>query len=70
MKLIDNWRRVALRSHSMWAQYLALIVLVMPEALFVLLGYDVASPRLWWSAGVFLSAYGVAGRLINQGLSR
>ena len=70
MKLIDNWRRVALRSHSMWAQYLALIVLVTPEALFWLLGYDVASPRLWWLAGVALSAYGVAGRLVNQGLSR
>lgn len=70
MQLVDNWQRIALRSHSMWAQYLALIVLLTPEALFLLLGYDVASPRLWWLAGVALSAYGVAGRLINQGLSR
>ena len=39
-----------------------------PEVLFWSLGYDVASPRLWWLAGVALSAYGVAGRLVNQGL--
>jgi hypothetical protein len=54
----------------MWAQYLALIVLLTPEVLFLALGYDVASPRLWWGAGVALSAYGVAGRIVDQGLSR
>ena len=68
MKLINNWKRVALRSHSMWAQYLALVCLVAPEAAFVLLGYDVASPRLWWSLGVVLSLYGVIGRIKDQGL--
>jgi len=68
--LIPNWRRIALRSHSMWAGYLGLVALVLPEALFWALGHDVASPRLWWLAGVALVAYGLAGRLIDQGLSR
>ena len=68
MKLIHNAKAVALRSHSMWAQYLALVCLVAPEVAFVLLGYDVASPRLWWSLGVLLSLYGVIGRIKDQGL--
>lgn len=70
MKLVPNWRRVALRSHSMWAGYLGLLALISPEALFLALDYDVASPRLWWGAGVSLLAYGLAGRLIDQGLSK
>lgn len=70
MKTIPNWKRVAMRSHSMWAQYLALVCLVAPELAFVTLGYDVASPRLWWSLGVVLSIYGVIGRIVNQGLVR
>lgn len=68
MKLINNWKAVAMRSHSMWAQYLALACLVTPEVAFVALGYDVASPRLWWSLGVLLSLYGVIGRIKDQGL--
>lgn len=70
MKLIPNARAVVMRSHSMWAQYLALICLIAPELAFVLLGYDVASPRLWWSLGIMLSIYGVIGRLKEQGLAR
>ena len=70
MKLISNWRRVALRSHSMWAGYLGLLSLLLPEALYLALGHDVASPRLWWLAGVLLVAYGLLGRLKYQGLDR
>lgn len=70
MKLIPNWRRVALRSHSMLAGYLGLLALILPEALFWALDHDVASPRLWWGTGVSLLAYGLAGRLIDQGLSK
>lgn len=70
MKLIPNWRRVALRSHSMWAQYLSLLCLLVPELAFVLLGYDVASPRLWWLLAVAFAVYGIVGRIKDQGLSR
>lgn len=67
---IPNWRRVALRSHSMWAGYLGLLALILPELILWLFDYDVASPRLWWFTGIGLIAYGLAGRLIDQGLSR
>ena len=70
MKLIHNAKQVALRSHSMWAQYLALICLIAPEAAYIALGYDVASPRLWWGLGVALSIYGVVGRIKDQGLTK
>ena len=68
MKLIHNWKRVAARSHSMWAQYLALIVLAFPEVWYLVAGHDVASPRLWWSLALVLSLYGVIGRVKDQGL--
>ena len=68
--MIENWKAVALRSHSMWAQYLARICLIAPEAAFILMGYDVASPRMWWTLGVLLSLYGVVGRLKKQGLTQ
>jgi lysozyme len=68
MKLIKNARRVALRSHSMWAGYLGLAVLVAPEVLYAALGYDVASPRLWWGMGVLLVTYGLLGRVKDQGI--
>ena len=70
MAMIENWKQVALRSHSMWAQYLALIVLALPEVAFLVLGYDVASPRLWWFVAFALSLYGVIGRIKHQGLSK
>jgi len=66
MKLIDNWQRVALRSHSMWAQYLGLAALLAPEALFRLLGFDAVAPQVWFWAGFILLVYGLVGRLIKQ----
>lgn len=70
MKLVKNWRAVALKSHSMWAQYLALVCLIGPEVAFAVLGYDVAAPRLWWGLAVALSVYGIIGRIKDQGLAR
>jgi len=54
----------------MWAFYLSLACLTAPEVLFVALGHDVASPRLWWGLGVGLLVYGIAGRLLDQGLAK
>lgn len=70
MKLVENWRVIALKSHSMWAQYLALACLIGPEVAYTVLGYDVASPRLWWGLAVVLSVYGIIGRIKDQGLAR
>jgi lysozyme len=67
MKLVPNARRIALRSHSMWAGYLGLLCLVLPEALFWFFKRD-TDPRLWWISGVVLVAYGLIGRVKDQGI--
>jgi lysozyme len=69
MKLVPNARRIALHSHSMWAGYLGLLCLVLPEALFWLFGRD-TNPRMWWCLGVALVAYGLLGRVKDQGIDR
>lgn len=67
MKLVQNWRRIAARSHSMWAFYLSLLALLLPDAIYLLAGID-TNPRLWWSVGVLLLAYGIFGRLKAQNI--
>lgn len=66
MRLVKNAGEIARRSHSMRAFYLSLLALLTPELLFLLLGYDVVSPRLWWLIGVALLIYGIVGRLVDQ----
>jgi len=70
MKLIPNWKQVALRAHSMWAFYLSFAALVLPDALFATLGHDVAAPRFWWGVAAVLLAYGIWGRVKDQGIER
>lgn len=67
MKLIPNWRRIAARSHSMWAFYLSFIALLLPDAIYLLAGID-TTPRLWWAVGVGLLAYGIFGRIKAQNI--
>lgn len=70
MKLVRNWKKIALKSHSMWAAYLGLALLVVPEIAFLTLGHDVVSPYLTGYGGVALLAYGALGRLKDQGIDR
>ena len=70
MAMIKNAKAVALRSHSMWAFYLGVIAFNMPDILFLSLGYDVASPRLWSVIGNVLFVYGIIGRLKDQGIEK
>lgn len=67
MKTVRNARRIALLSYSMWANYLGILALVAPEVLFGVFYID-TSPRLWWLVGVVLILFGIAGRLISQGI--
>ena len=67
MKLIPNWKRIAKRAHSMWALYLSLVALVLPELIFAIWTVD-TNPRLWWFVGVALLVYGIWGRLKDQGI--
>jgi hypothetical protein len=66
MKLVDNWKRVALYSYTIWAQVFGLIVMWTPEVLFLSLGYDVASPLLWFVIGTVLLVLGISLRFIKQ----
>lgn len=70
MKLKDNWKDIATKAHSMWAAYLGLAILVIPEAIFWLTGMQVLSPLILGYLGVLLLCYGVFGRLIDQGIEK
>lgn len=69
MKPVKNAKRIALRSYSMWANYLGIAALIAPELIFVIWGVD-TNPRLWWVSGLALILFGIAGRLIDQGMTR
>lgn len=69
MKLISNWKAIALRSHSMWAVYLGILCLFTPEIIFMASGVD-TNPRFWFYGGAALLAYGGIGRLWDQGIDR
>lgn len=69
MKPVKNAKRIALRSYSMWANYLGIAALIAPELIFVIWGVD-TNPRLWWISGLALILFGIAGRLIDQGMTR
>lgn len=68
--LIDNWPKVALKSHSMWSLYLGIAALWAPEALYRYLGYDVAAPQFWFLIAQVLLVYGIVGRLKYQGVEK
>lgn len=66
MQLIDDWKWVALRSHSERANLLGILILIFPEAWYLFMEYDLASPRLWWFLGIGLLIYGYVFRLVKQ----
>ena len=65
MKLVQDWRFVMTRSHSMWGLYLTGAFLLFPELLYALGGID-SNPRIWWLLAAAAWVYGMAGRLIDQ----
>lgn len=67
MRLIPNARQIALRSYSMWASYLGIACLILPELIFWLSGRD-TDPRLWWIMGLALIIGGIIGRVVAQGI--
>lgn len=69
MKLVKNWKSILLEAHSMWAVYLGIVVILVPEVLFLILGYDVVSPYTRGIVGFILLVYGGFGRVIDQGVS-
>jgi len=69
MKLIKNPKEVCLKSYSMWANYLGLFVLILPELIYYFWTID-TNPRLWWFLGVGLIVAATIGRNIDQGMNR
>lgn len=68
MKLVENAGKIATRSYSMWSGYLGLGFLVWSEIRFSYWGAD-SDPAVMWWIGIFLIAFGLAGRLIDQGIT-
>lgn len=67
MRLISNWKEVAVKSHSMWSQFLGLGALITPEVLWYWWQLD-TNPLLWFFGGLALIVYGMIGRLVAQGI--
>lgn len=67
-RFVADWRRVVLLSFSFWMQAAGLAVLVLPELRFRLTGDDYNPYVAWW-LGVLLLLFGLAGRVLQQGLS-
>lgn len=69
MNIIHDWKFIAARAHSMWAFYLSLIALLLPDAIYWAFETD-TNPRLWFWIGVALLIYGIVGRLLDQGVDQ
>ncbi|MEO1733567.1 MAG: lysozyme [Pseudomonadota bacterium] len=69
MKLISNWKTVIARAHSMWAVYLGILLLFMPDLIYWTTGVD-TNPRIWIYASLCAFLYGAVFRLCDQGIDR
>lgn len=65
MRLVPNAKRIAWKAYSMWANYLGIAALVLPELLFVLAGID-TNPAIWFFLGLSLIILGIVGRIVDQ----
>lgn len=67
MKTVPNAKNIALKSISMWANYLGIVCLLAPEIIYLVAERD-TDPRIWFWGGLGLILVGIVGRLIDQGL--
>lgn len=68
MKLIPDWRKIALQSYSMWSIYLGLLCLVLPNMLWGFFEIE-SDPYMQGWAALILFVGGAVGRLVDQALS-
>lgn len=69
MKPTKDAKKIALKSYSMWANYLGIAALIAPELIYYFWYID-TNPKLWWVLGLGLILFGIVGRLIDQGITR
>ena len=67
MKLVPNWKQIAMKSWSMWAVYGGIGILMVPEIVYVLFGRDM-NPYMTAYLGLALLIGGAFGRLVDQGI--
>lgn len=67
MKLIPNWRAVALKSWSMWCIYLGIALLVIPALVYAATETEILGPYVSGRGGLALLIIGGIGRLVDQG---
>ncbi len=67
MRLIPNAGAVARRAFSMWASYLGILCLILPELIYFFFEID-TNPRLWFWLGLGLIFAGIVGRITDQGI--
>ena len=69
MKMVPDAKTVALKSYSMWANYLGIVAIMAPELIYWIWQID-TNPRIWWILGMVLIVAGIAGRVISQNIAR
>lgn len=67
MRLIPNAGAVARRAFSMWANYLGILCLILPELIYFFFDLD-TNPRIWFWSGLVLIFAGIVGRITDQGI--
>ena len=67
--LIENAKQIALRSYSMWANYLGIVAILAPDAIYLATERD-TNPHMWLFIGLGLIVAGIVGRVVSQGIAR
>lgn len=67
MNLVPNWKSILLRGHSSWSIYLGIATLFMSDLIWLVFERD-TDPRYWIVLSFVLLAYGLIGRVLNQGV--
>lgn len=66
MRLSPNWRRVALKSYSLWMNRAGFLSLLLPVLIYSIAGID-TNPVFWGWLGVILYALAEVLRYVDQG---
>jgi len=65
MKLVPDSKKILLVSLSFWSQVAGLLVLIVPEVIYMKTGID-TNPQSLWAAGLLLLLTGLIGRFFTQ----